>query len=323
MALTLEELDQLLNHWEKQIKKISQIFEELNIKQKIVLNREQFVGVTNSELKTVLAQANEIIPYFADLEKMYQATVSTRQTIQPWGGASIIEETIQKLTSQSLVLSLGKFSPTRLLEHLIDSLERVKTLLREIDNTIVSNKNDLERSSKELILLQQINPANQVENKKTIEDIKAAIATCGLILEQDPLGIKNQIEEQVLVPLTQLGKNIQYLIQEKTRLQQELAARYPLLEELRQVHEQALIVYTQNQHQGLLLPETMDKPLTSEDLEALTLWWKRLKSKLAEGWIIPVKVGLVNWTKNVQRCITKEHQICQVSYSIYEEAQNK
>ncbi len=330
MALTLEELNQLLTHWENQIAQISHLEEELktlnvkkdSVKEKIILNRLEFVGMTASELKTVLDEANEVLPYFTELEKTYQWAVSQRQTIQPWGATSRIEEIIERLTNQSLVISLGKCSPTRLIEHLLNSLEKIKLLIKDIDNTITSNKAALEISARELVVLQQINPVNQSENLQPVQDIKASIAILSLILKQDPLGTKLQIEEQVLSPLNQLGKKIQYLIQEKTRLQQELVERYPLLEELKQVHAQTLIVYTQSYQKGLL-PETAAKPLTDNDLDALTQWWTRLKTKLAQGWIEPVQIGLVNWTKNVQECTTKEHQIWQVSRAVYEQSQEK
>ena len=323
MALTLDELDQLLRHWDNQIKQITDFLAELNMQQKALQKKVELKGVTAQELDKVLGQANEIIPYFAEINKIYQSAVSLRQTIQPWGSANKIEEIIEQLTSSNLVTSGGKFSPTRLIEHLLNSLERVQTLFKNINDTISSNKTTLERSTKELSMLQQLNPGNQSENLQAFKGIKQAIDSFTLVLEQDPLGTKIQIEEQVVAPLNQLNKSIQNLMHEKTRLQEELKEGYSLLEELNQVHAQTLIVYTQSQQKGLLVAENIAKPLTPDDLDALNQWWKRLKSKLSEGWIQPVKVGLVNWTKNVQECTAREHQIWQVSRSLYEESQQK
>jgi hypothetical protein len=325
-------VDQMLADWNQKITIAGQNLVELQDlptyqrlcgSQGIV--KVELTGITAKKVNPALSAINDLFQYYDLLAQTIHQAIKIRQNLPLFlGTEQKIAEIKQLLTGDSIQLSI---SPTPLAERgLLTEIEKVKAIsplkLLEIMMKIFSEAKNIILSvdtawhKLELIIADaeaQVNylqkAANSLPavalNKLTI--LRQNIANLQIQIQSDPLGISEKINQEIQPLLTEVKTELDQLIKVQTQLQDKLAIAHTKLQKLQEIHSQSLAIFAESQAK-VVDHSVLQIPLTSTQIEALNQWLNKLESKLAEGIVNPVLVGLDNLIHKIQEFTTAEQQ---------------
>jgi hypothetical protein len=127
-------------------------------------------------------------------------------------------------------------------------------------------------------------------------------------VEQDPLGVTLDIEQQIQPILTQVKTTLEQGIKQQVEVREKLATSHKMLEQLQELHLKSLEVFAESQ--AKVVDHSIGQtPLNQVEIDAIGEWLNRLETKLAEGLVSPVMIGLDNWMRKARAAIVSTQQI--------------
>jgi hypothetical protein len=100
---------------------------------------------------------------------------------------------------------------------------------------------------------------------------------------------------------------LEQLVQQQTQIRENLEIGHQLLNQLVELHRQAELAFAESREK-VVDHSTLQMPLASEQIDALSQWLTRLETKFSEGFLYPVHVGLDNWIAKARESIAIEER---------------
>jgi hypothetical protein len=123
------------------------------------------------------------------------------------------------------------------------------------------------------------------------------------------LGVQADFDKEIEPLLSQVRAKLRQLVQQQTQIRDNLAIADQQLKMLLELHAIATAAFRESQEK-VTDHSTLQTPLASEQIDALSQWLTRLETKFSEGLLNPVLVGLENWTIKVKQYIEAQKTAC-------------
>jgi hypothetical protein len=330
--MMLEQIDQLLADWKTRLDLASQnllALQELATYQRLAgeagFSRAQLAGITAVWVASALDAMNQVFQYFelllttinraAALRKQlprFLASVQKLQTVEELLiGQSIPLSAVQVPLAQRSLLSAAETSwtvtPDDLLAIMTNTFEVARDTILAVDVAWSRLEPTLAQAEAETQALQQQANTLRVDDLTDLKAVRAAIAPLRDRVATDPLGVRDEFEQQIQPLIEQTKKSLNQLLQQHNQVQEGLATAHTLLQQLTELNQQASAALAESlekvmDHSGL------QSPLPEAHLDAMRQWLSRLEARFAEGLISPIRVGLENWTAKVKAMIASEQR---------------
>ena len=121
-------------------------------------------------------------------------------------------------------------------------------------------------------------------------------------IESDPLGVSVDFTREIQPLIGRVKISLEQVAKEQQLWRENWQSAQQLQSRLVEVHRQAISAFEESTLK-VVDHSMLQTPLASEHIVALSSWLSRLETKFAEGYIIPVQVGLENWTLKVKEYI--------------------
>lgn len=330
MGVTLESIDQLLSNWKATIALVSQNLidlQELPAYQRLTGNAGlpmvQLVGKTKAQVTPALEAMNSLFQHFDLLLTTCDRATRLRQQIPRFLGAEAKLQEIENLLlgpsiqlpaqqvplAQRGLLSAAEttctLSPNELLEAMAQTFEVAKAAVLAVDHAWSTLELTLQQTEGEISSLQNVADALGQGTLTELVAVRQRLATWRDRVEQDPLGVQDDLDQQMQIILTPIKHRLNSLTQQRTQIQALLAQGQAQLQQLIDLHQQAIAAFTERQEKVVNDP-SVPCPLAQEQLDALQNWFHRLETKFTEGVMNPVQVGLENWMTKIKQAIAIE-----------------
>ncbi len=312
------EIDQLLATWQNQLSAATQNLLELQeLPSYQRLSLVNLTGITATKVTPALAAMNDLFQYFDLLIQTVNKANNLRQQLPKFlGSEQKINEIKQLLTGASIELSVVKIplakrqllsvnnqvnaiSPTQLLQMMIHAFSVARDAVLEVD--AAWEKLDLIIAD----IQTQINSLQKIaislgENSLTeLIQVQNYLHSYQQRIEEDPLGVNTEIKQQIQPLLKQVKARLEQVLQQQTQLRDKLATSHKLLEELQENHYKSVTTFAESQEK-VMDHSITQTPLTEEQITALSQWLIKLETKLGEGLVNPVIIGLDNWLQKAR-----------------------
>lgn len=325
------EIDQLLADWKSKIQVVSQnLFDlqELPTYQRLCgspgFPKLHLTGITATKIDPALAAINDLFQYFdLLLQTVEQASRLRQQMPRFLPTEQKIAEIKELLTGASIHLPVGQtplsqrelltgsqqtnaIAPAELLQMMTQAFSIARDAILAVDAAWANLEMMIQDAEWQILELQNLAVSLNQGNFNRLVQAREAIASLKAKIEQDPLGVNADIDQQIKPLLAQVRLQLQEAEKQQTQLQEKLAIAQDLLAQLIKLHSQSLAAFTETQEK--VLYSTTYTPLPQEQIDALSQWLKRLQNKLAEGLINPIMLGLDNWSRKAREYVTLEQQ---------------
>ncbi|BAY61636.1 hypothetical protein NIES22_17030 [Calothrix brevissima NIES-22] len=329
----IDEIDQLLADWQHKINAASQNLLELQEQptyQRLCgysgYNKVILAGITAIRVTPALEAMNDLFQYFDLLVQVVEKAGKLRQQLPRFlASADKIDEIKQLLTGASIELpavhtplaqrellsathTVNAIAPAELLQVMTHAFSVARDAVLAVDEAWNHLDNILADAELQIYSLQ--NSAEFLDSQVIDElvQIQTAIASLHKRVEQDPLGVRVEVEQQIQPMLVKVKSVVEQALKQQRQIRDRFAIARDLLEKLTTIQANSLVTFTETQEKivGYLIKSPS---LTPEELNALTQWLTRLETKLAEGLVNPVIIGLENWIDKAQAYIASEQQV--------------
>jgi hypothetical protein len=218
-------------------------------------------------------------------------------------GNSIQLPCIQTPLAQRDLLSssnqVQKISPTALLNLMGANF----TIARDIFINLETAWNDLESkliiAHQALLELQQLAGQLQVSTSPALTLAQTNFSNLQGQIDRDPLGVSQTITIDLTPLIDRTRRELEQLARQRQDLQIAFVTAHQQMQQLQQLDRESIAAYTESQSKiGHNLP--MISSLPPEELIALEQWLERLEAKFRSGLILPIQVGLTNWTSRIE-----------------------
>lgn len=328
--MTLEEIDQLLAEWKNKVQLVGENLldlQQLPTYQRLCgtpgYPKLELTGITALRVLPVLAAMDEMFQHFDLLAETIKQATNLRSSIVPFFGADQKIAEIDELLSGSIQLSVGEIplaekgllsgsqkvktiAPAHLLQQMTNTFGVIRDVIISVDTAWTHLESQIEESQAQIRYL-EAQSASLGLNLSILNDVHTAIAHIQQQIEQDPLSANIDFAQQIQQPLARLKKDLLQAV----KAREKLALASDLLQQLQKFHTQtvATLRETQEKVSGCNLLQ----PLPPEAIAALSQWLTKLETKLAEGLVSPVMIGLDNWIVKAREYIGSEKQASEVN----------
>lgn len=325
--MTIDAVDQLLADWKHKLQVINQNLldlQDLPTYQRLTM--VNLTGITAQKVTPALEAINNLFQNFDLLVEMIDRASRLRQqrpnfliTTQQLAeikqiltGTSIQISVAQTPLAQRGLLSKNELvdaiTPIQLLEAMKLSFSSARDVVIEVDAAWTKLDTTLAELQKKVISLEQLASSLGQNSINELTQIRKVITSLGERVEQDPLGVSIDIEEQVQPYIIQVKTALDKILKQQVEVREKMSTAQKMLEQLQELQEKTVIAFTESQAK-VTDHSVLQQPLTQLEIDALSQWLLRLKTKLTEGLVAPVIVGLDNWTRKVAEVLSATQQV--------------
>jgi hypothetical protein len=328
MALTLEQIDQLLANWQKKLDLVSQNLIDLHglpAYQRLTgepgVSGTELTGITQTQVSSALVALNELFQHFELLANTINRAASLRKQLPLFHGADRLNEIEQLLSGASIQLPVVQIplaqrgllsasetataiAPTDLLAAMTHAFQVAKNVVLAVDNAWSTLETKLFQADAEIRSLKALAASLDVSPGSELEMAQGAIAKLRTQIESDPLGTTGGFEA-VSSLLAKAHQSLQQAEQQRNQLRTGLDSAYDKVKRLVDLNQQAIDAFRESQEK-VVDHSTLCPPLSQEQIDALSQWLDRLEVKFSERMYSPVNVGLTNWNTKANALIAKE-----------------
>ena len=325
-----EQIDQLLADWKTRLDLASQnmlALQGLTTYQRLAgeagFPKAQLTETTAIQVSAALDAMNQVFQYFdlllatisraAALHRQVPRFLGSDQKLQAVEelliGQSIQLSVIQVPLAQRSLLSAAEttctVTPDNLLAMMTLTFETARDTILAIDVAWSHLELTLSQVEAEIQALRQQANTLGGNNLTDLRAIQQAIAPLRDRVTTDPLGVKDEFEQQIQPLIERVKDSLNQVLQQHNQIQNGLAIAHTLLQNLTELNQQTHTAYAESlekvtDHSGL------QPSLPADHLDALCQWLSRLETRFAEGLVSPIQVGLENWTAKVKAAIAIE-----------------
>ncbi|MBW4613997.1 MAG: hypothetical protein KME21_12125 [Desmonostoc vinosum HA7617-LM4] len=336
------DIDQLLADWKNKVKVASHNLlelEELPTYQRLCgsfgFPKTDLTGITAVQVTPALTAINDLFQYLDLLAQTVDKAAQLRQQLPRFlggkqkigflaAGEQKIDEIRQLLTGASIHLPAVQtplaqrglltgaekakvITPTQLLEVMTHAFSIAKDTILSVDSAWTNLDSMLVNAEAQIISLQQLAASLNQSALSELVQANAEIASLSDRIEQDPLGVSQELEQQIQPLLAQLQSALQQKAKQQAQIKEKFAIAHNLLQQLKEINTKSVTTFAECQEK--VLDHSMLKtPLTQIQIDALSQWLTKLETKLTEGLVNPVMVGLENWTIKAKEYIESVEQ---------------
>ena len=332
------EIDQLIANWKNKVNIAGQNLlelQELPTYQRLCgsfgFPPVKLTGITQTRVTPALEAMNDLFQHFDLLVQTVDKAIKLRQQFPRFLSIQKIAEIIQLLTGDSIELPMvqtplsqrelltgaettTKITPTQLLQVMQNAFSVARDAVLAVDDAWTQMEVMLADAEAQIFSMQNLAISlNQdcqselIQAASALAKLAEGIASLRRSLEQDPLGTSAVFQEHVQPMLAEVKATLDQRIKQHNQIRDKLAIAHNLLQQLKEIHSLAIAAFAECQDKvldhSILLP-----PLPEEQIEALRQWLMKLETKLAEGLVNPIIVGLDNWTIKAREYIASEQQ---------------
>ena len=325
-----EQIDQLLADWKTRLDLASQnmlALQGLTIYQRLAgeagFPKAQLTETTAIQVSAALDAMNQVFQYFdLLLATISRAAALHRQVPRFLGSDQKLQAVEELLIGQSIQLSVVQVplaqrsllsaaettctvTPDNLLAMMTLTFETARDTILAIDVAWSHLELTLSQVEAEIQALRQQANTLGGNNLTDLRAIQQAIAPLRDRVTTDPLGVKDEFEQQIQPLIERVKDSLNQVLQQHNQIQNGLAIAHTLLQNLTELNQQTHTAYAESlekvtDHSGL------QPSLSADHLDALCQWLSRLETRFAEGLVSPIQVGLENWTAKVKAAIEIE-----------------
>ena len=328
MALTLEQIDQLLADWQKKLNLVSQNLIDLHglpayqrLTEEPGISGTELTGATKKQVSSALVALNELFQHFELLASTINRAASLRKQLPLFHGADRLNEIEQILNGASIQLPVVQIplaqrgllsasetattiAPTNLLAAMTHAFQVAKDVVLAVDNAWSTLEPKLLQADAEIRSLKDLAASLDVSPGEELEMAQRAIANLRTQIESDPLGTTGNFET-VTSLLAKARHSLQQAEQQRNQLRRDLDSAHGKVKRLVDLNQQAIAALNESQEK-VVDHSTLCAPLPQEQIDALSQWLDRLEVKFSERLYNPVNVGLTNWNTKANTLITQE-----------------
>lgn len=324
------EIDQLIADWKNKINIAGQNLlelQELPAYQRLCggfgFPPVKLTGITATRVTPALEAMNDLFQHFDLLVQTIDKAIKLRHQLPRFLSTQKNSEIAQLLTGASIELPMvqtplaqrelltgadtNKITPAQLLEVMQNAFSVARDAVLAVDDAWTHLDVMLADAEAQIFILQNLAISLNQDCQSELIQAASAIASLRRSIEQDPLGTSAVYQQQVQPLLAQVKATLDQLIKQQNQIREKMAIAHNLLEQLKEFHTKAIAAFAECQDKvldhSILLP-----PLPEEQIEALRQWLMKLETKLAEGLVNPIIVGLDNWTIKAREYIASEQQ---------------
>jgi len=320
-------IDQLLADWKQKLQVVNQNLldlQDLPTYQRLTL--VNLTGITAQRVGPALSTINDLFQNFDLLaETIDKASKLRQQRSGFFVSVPQVEEIKKILTEPSIQLSVvqtplaqrgllsgtekvSAIAPIKLLEAMTRNFSMARDLVLEVDAAWTRLDLTLENIQKQVVSLEKIATSLGQASVSELIQVRGVITSLRERVEQDPLGVTSDIEQQIQPLLAQVKTALEQVVKQQTEVREKMAISRKMLEQLQELHLKAVPVFAESQEK-VTDHAVLQQPLAPTEIEAIAQWLGRLSTKLAEGLIAPVTVGLNNWMQKAQEYLTVTQQV--------------
>lgn len=325
------EIDQLIANWKNKVNIAGQNLlelQELPTYQRLCGSfgypPVKLTGITQTRVTPALEAMNDLFQHFDLLVQTVDKAIKLRQQFPRFLSIPKIAEIIQLLTGDSIELpmvqtplsqrelltgaeTITKITPTQLLQLMQNAFSVARDAVLAVDDAWTQMEVMLADAEAQIFSMQNLAISLNQDCQSELIQAASTIASLRQSIEQDPLGTSEVFQQHVQPMLAKVKATLDQTIKQHNQIRDKLAIAHNLLQQLKEIHTKAIAAFTECQDKvldhSILLP-----PLSEEQIEALRQWLMKLETKLAEGLVNPIIVGLDNWTIKAREYIASEQQ---------------
>ncbi len=330
--MTLEQIDQLLADWRNKIDLIGQNLMELyelptyqRLSGTSGFPKAYLTGLSEAQITPALeAMSNLFQDFDLLLKTVEQATELRKQVPRFLASEQKLQEIEQILTGASIQLpavhtplahrglltaaeTANAIAPDQLLAAMTSAFQVAKDAVLAVDQAWSHLEPTLANAEAEIISLQTL--ADSL-GQGSLSELVAAhrnIAALRTSIESDPLGVRADFDRDIQPLIARVKTTLEQLVQQQTQIRENLEIGHQLLNQLVELHRQAELAFAESREK-VVDHSTLQMPLASEQIDALSQWLTRLETKFSEGFLYPVHVGLDNWIAKARESIAIEER---------------
>jgi hypothetical protein len=325
------EIDQLIANWKNKVNIAGQNLlelQELPTYQRLCgsfgFPPVKLTGITQTRVTPALEAMNDLFQHFDLLVQTVDKAIKLRQQSPRFLSIPKIAEIIQLLTGDSIELPMvqtplaqrelltgaettTKITPTQLLQLMQNAFSVARDAVLAVDDAWTQMEVMLADAEAQIFSMQNLAASLNQDCQSELIQAGSTIASLRRSIEQDPLGTSAVFQQHVQPMLAQVKATLDQRIKQHNQIRDKLAIAHNLLQQLKEIHTKAIAAFAECDDKvldhSILLP-----PLPEEQIEALRQWLMKLETKLAEGLVNPIIVGLDNWTIKAREYIASEQQ---------------
>jgi hypothetical protein len=323
MSLTLAQIDRLLTDWQQKADAANQNL--LDLYDLPAYQRlsgagnppNNVTGITQQQASTALTAIDRLFEYLElfnhqidraqklrrELPSLFITDRQLQEIEHLVTGISIELPSIQTPLSERGLISNNKQDRLISLAALLERMKVAFVIARDTFVAIERAWAELESKliviHQSLIDLQQLARKIQIDPPPSLIAAQASFTNLQLEIERDPLAVDRTFTQELTPLIDNIRRELATLAQQHQQLQSDFANAPQSLQQLRQLNQDSIAVYTESQSKiRHNLPVV--SPLPTEELTELERWLERLMAKFAAGIVAPVRVGLTNWNNKMQ-----------------------
>lgn len=334
--MTLAQIDQLLADWKQKVNLIGQNLIDLHglptyqrLAGQYPYPQAQLTGITQARVTPAIEAMNELFQHLEALNQTIERASQLRKQLPRFlASDQKIQEIAEILTTSSIQLSIVQtplaqrgllsaaetaeaIAPEKLLMVMTNAFNVAKNVVLAVDAAWLNLEPSLAAAEAEIILLQNESERLNQGSFSELVSVQQAIASLRHSLDNDPLGVSANFDQEIKPLLVQVRTSLQQLVQQKRQIQDKITAAHNHLTTLTKLQAANTAAYAESQIK--ITNPTLQTPLASEQIEALSLWLTRLETKFHEGLLNPISIGLENWLTKVKQYIATEEQAYRVN----------
>ena len=327
--ILLEEIDQMLADWKIKLDLISQNLIDLcglltyqRLSGDSGFSPIKLTGITKNKVDPALEALNELLQHFDLLSQTIGKARSLRAAMPRFLGADQKAQEIFQLLNQASIqlpvvitplaqrelLTAARttrtITPLQMLIAMVNTFQVVKETILAVDRIWSNVEPQLDLTESEIANLQKQGEALGIIDLRTLEISRQTLVSLRDRIESDPLGTSASFDK-INLQIAKMRGNIEQFVQAKAKIQDGFTKASSLLQQLITLNQAAIAVFTESQEKITDYPN-ISPPLPSEQIEAMEQWLQRLETKLREGLISPISVGLENFIAKASEYITNE-----------------
>jgi hypothetical protein len=323
MSLTLAQIDRLLTDWQQKADAANQNL--LDLYDLPAYQRlsgagnppNNVTGITQQQASTALTAIDRLFEYLElfnhqidraqklrrELPSLFITDRQLQEIEYLLTGISLELPSIQTPLSERDLISNNKQDRLISLAALLERMKVAFVIARDTFVAIEVAWAELESKliviQQSLIDLQQLTQKLQINPPPSLIAAQASFTNLQLEIERDPLAVDRTFTQELTPLIDNIRHELTTLAQQHQQLQSDFAIAPQSLQQLRQLNQDSIAVYTESQSKiRHNLPVV--SPLPTEELTELERWLERLVAKFAAGIVAPVRVGLTNWNNKMQ-----------------------
>ena len=334
--MTLEQIDQLLTDWKQKVNLIGQNLIDLHglpsyqrLAGQYPYPPAQLTGITQARVTPAIEAMNELFQQLDLLNQTIERASQLRKQLPRFlASDQKIKEIAQILTTPSIQLSIVQtplaqrgllsaaetaeaIAPEKLLLVMTNAFNVAKNVVLAVDTAWLSLEPSLAAAEAEIFSLQIDAERLNQSSLSELATAQETITSLRSSLDSDPLGVSANFDQEIKPKLAKVRTTLQQFVQQKTQIQDKIAAAHKYLTTLTKLNSANTTAYAESQLK--VSKPKLKTPLDSTQIAALSLWLTRLETKFHEGLLNPVSIGLENWTTKVKQYMASEEQAYHVN----------